>query len=69
MAGYVGRRLVNFVNDMVGTGYYGEKFGSIAYRDAFMGPMTFAPTVIRKSRTASNCRSISAVRKARPVGS
>jgi dipeptidase D len=40
--------LVNFLNDMVGTGYYGEKFGSIAYRDAFMGPMTFAPTVIRQ---------------------
>jgi len=39
--------LVNFLNEMVGTGYYGEKFGSIAYRDAFMGPMTFAPTVIR----------------------
>nr|WP_314541225.1 dipeptidase [uncultured Massilia sp.] len=40
--------LVNFLNEMVGTGYYGEKFGSIAYRDAFMGPMTFAPTVIRE---------------------
>lgn len=40
--------LVNFLNDMVGTGYYGEKFGNIAYRDAFMGPMTFAPTVIRQ---------------------
>jgi len=39
---------VNFLNDMVGTGYLGEKFGSIAYRDAFMGPMTFAPTVIRQ---------------------
>jgi dipeptidase D len=38
--------LVNFLNEMVGTGYYGEKFGNIAYRDAFMGPMTFAPTVI-----------------------
>jgi dipeptidase D len=33
---------------MVGTGYLGEKFGSIAYRDAFMGPMTFAPTVIHQ---------------------
>jgi dipeptidase D len=33
---------------MVGTGIYGEKFGSIAYRDKFMGPMTFAPTVIRQ---------------------
>ena len=40
--------LVNFLNEMVGTGYYAEKFGSIAYRDAFMGPMTFAPTVIRQ---------------------
>jgi dipeptidase D len=40
--------LVNFLNEMVGTGYLGEKFGSIAYRDAFMGPMTFAPTVIRQ---------------------
>jgi dipeptidase D len=41
--------LVNFLNEMVGTGYFGEKFGSIAYRDAFMGPMTFAPTVIRQT--------------------
>jgi dipeptidase D len=40
--------LVNFLNEMVGTGYYGEKFGNIAYRDGFMGPMTFAPTVIRQ---------------------
>ncbi|ALK99418.2 MULTISPECIES: dipeptidase [unclassified Massilia] len=40
--------LVNFLNEMVGTGYLGEKFGSIAYRDSFMGPMTFAPTVIRQ---------------------
>ncbi|MBW8901003.1 MAG: dipeptidase [Massilia sp.] len=43
-----GGALVNFLNEMVGTSYYGEKFGSIAYRDAFMGPMTFAPTVIRQ---------------------
>jgi dipeptidase D len=41
--------LVNFLNEMVGTGWYGEKFGSIAYRDAFMGPMTFAPTVIKQT--------------------
>jgi dipeptidase D len=40
--------LVNFLNEMVGTGYFGEKFGNIAYRDAFMGPMTFAPTLIRQ---------------------
>ncbi|MES3023976.1 MAG: dipeptidase [Pseudomonadota bacterium] len=40
--------LVNFLNDMIGTGIYGEKFGRIAYSDKFMGPMTFAPTVIRQ---------------------
>jgi dipeptidase D len=40
--------VVNYLNDLVGVGYYGEKFGSIAYRDKFMGPMTFKPTVIRQ---------------------
>lgn len=38
--------MVDFVNDMVGTGLYGERFGKVAYRDAFMGPMTVAPTVL-----------------------
>ncbi|SFD58293.1 dipeptidase [Massilia yuzhufengensis] len=38
--------VVNFLNDLVGTGIHGEKFGKVAYRDGFMGPMTFAPTVI-----------------------
>jgi dipeptidase D len=41
--------LVNFLNEMVGTGWYGEKFGNIAYRDGFMGAMTFAPTVIKQT--------------------
>jgi len=40
--------LVNFLNELIGTGIHGEKFGKIAYRDGFMGPMTFAPTVIRQ---------------------
>jgi dipeptidase D len=39
---------VNYLNELVGTGLYGEKFGAIAYRDSFMGPMTVAPTVIRQ---------------------
>lgn len=45
--------LVAFLNDMIGTGMHGEKFGSIAYRDKFMGPMTFAPTVIRQTAAGS----------------
>ncbi|MGI4845887.1 MAG: dipeptidase [Janthinobacterium lividum] len=40
---------VNYLNEMVGTGIYGEKFGAIAYRDSFMGPMSFAPTVIKQN--------------------
>jgi dipeptidase D len=39
--------MVAFVNDLVGTGLYGEKFGEVAYRDAFMGPMTVAPVVLK----------------------
>ena len=42
--------VVNFLNEMVGTGLHGEKFGNIAYRDGFMGPMTFSPTVIRQRK-------------------
>ncbi|MEW6370396.1 MAG: dipeptidase [Pseudomonadota bacterium] len=40
--------VVNYLNEMVGTDLYGEKFGAIAYRDSFMGPMTVSPTVIRQ---------------------
>jgi dipeptidase D len=41
-------RMVDFVNDMVGTGLFGERFGKIAYSDAFMGPMTVAPTTLKQ---------------------
>jgi dipeptidase D len=40
--------LVNFINDQIGTGLYGKKFGDIAFSDDFMGPMTVAPTVIKQ---------------------
>ena len=41
--------MVNFVNELVGTGLYGERFGDVAYRDAFMGPMTVAPVVLKET--------------------
>ena len=41
--------LVNLLNELVGKGYQGEKFGKIAYSDSFMWPMTVAPTVIEHS--------------------
>jgi dipeptidase D len=40
--------MVTFLNDLVGTGIYGERFGKVAYRDSFMGPMTVAPTVLKQ---------------------
>lgn len=40
--------LVNFINDNIGLGLEGKKFGDIAYQDDFMGPMTVAPTVIKQ---------------------
>lgn len=42
--------LVNFVNDNIGLGLEGKKFGDIAYEDDFMGPMTVSPTVIKQHK-------------------
>lgn len=47
---------VYYLSDLVGTGLYGEQFGSIAYRHDFMGPMTLSPTVVKK--TADNKLSV-----------
>jgi len=59
---------VNFLNEMVGTGYFGEKFGNVAYRDAFMGPMTFAPTVIRQHLDGEQAGIEVAINIRRPQG-
>jgi len=40
--------LVNFLNDHIGIGLYGKKFGDMAYKDDFMGPMTVSPTVLKQ---------------------
>ncbi len=40
--------LVNFINDNIGLGLEGKMFGNIAYKDDFMGAMTFSPTVIKQ---------------------
>ena len=42
--------LVNFINDNIGLGLEGKKFGNIAYADDFMGPMTVSPTVIKQNK-------------------
>jgi predicted dipeptidase len=40
-------RAVEYLNDLYGTGYLGEKMG-VAYTDDFMGPLTMSPTLIRE---------------------
>ncbi|WEF30664.1 dipeptidase [Pseudoduganella chitinolytica] len=45
--------MVTFLNDLVGTGLHGEKFGDAAYRDDFMGPMTVAPVLLKEADGAS----------------
>ena len=40
---------VNFMNEYLGTGLYGENFGNIAYSDDFMGRMTVSPTVLKQT--------------------
>ncbi len=40
--------LVNFINDNLGIGLYGEKFGDIAYQDDFMGRMTVSATLLKQ---------------------
>lgn len=37
---------VRFINDLVGTGHYAERFGDVAYEHAFMGPLTLAVTTL-----------------------
>lgn len=55
---------VNFINQYIGTGLYGEKFGDIAYKDSFMGPMTLALTLVKKSTDAISL----SINLRRPVG-
>lgn len=43
--------LVNFINDHLGLGLYGKKFGDIAYSDDFMGPMSVQATVLKATAT------------------
>ncbi len=56
--------LVNFINQQIGTGIYGKKFGDIAYQDQFMGPMTLAITVAKQTEHAISLN----INLRRPVG-
>lgn len=40
---------VAYLNDLVGIGLTGEKFGDLAHKDEFMGPMSLAVTTVKQS--------------------
>lgn len=40
-------KAIKYLGDLYGTGYLGEKMG-LGYRDAFMGPLTLSPNLIRE---------------------
>ncbi|MGI9288285.1 MAG: hypothetical protein ACR2P1_23070 [Pseudomonadales bacterium] len=46
--------VVAYINELVGTGIYAEKFGAIAFHDEFMGPMTLASTVVKNTDKGIN---------------
>jgi len=42
-------QVVNFTNDLVGTGDYAEKFGGLAHSDSFMGRLTLTLATVKVS--------------------
>ena len=40
-------KAIKYLNDLYGTGYFGEKMG-VGYGDEFMGPLTMSPNLIRE---------------------
>ena len=55
---------VAYIHELVGTGNYGEQFGQLAYRHAFMGPMSLAPTLITEDAQGTHI----AINIRRPLG-
>ena len=55
---------IEFINQLIGLDLYGAQFGDIAYRHDFMGPMTVAPTLLKRSEEGLKL----SVNLRRPVG-
>ncbi|WP_372765996.1 dipeptidase [Pseudoalteromonas sp.] len=55
---------IEFINQLIGLDLYGAQFGEIAYRHDFMGPMTVAPTLLKRSDNGIKL----SVNLRRPVG-
>ena len=57
--------LIRFINDLIGTSHYGERFGNVAYSHNFMGPLTLALTTLRNIDDGSI---VAGINIRRPVG-
>lgn len=58
-------RMVRLIDDLVGLGDYGERFGVVAYSDPFMGPLTLSLTTLQSEDDGSLTAGINF---RRPVG-
>jgi dipeptidase D len=57
-------RMVAFINDRIGTGFYAEAFGDVAYSDDFMGPLTLSLGTLREGNGAL----VAGINLRRPAG-
>jgi dipeptidase D len=57
-------RMVRFINDRVGTGFYGELFGELAHEDPLMGPLTLSLGLLEES----DGRLVARINLRRPIG-
>ena len=58
-------RMVQLINDLVGTGDCGERFGSLAFAHDFMGPLTLALTTLE---AGDDGRLVAGINVRRPAG-
>jgi dipeptidase D len=57
-------RMVRLINDLVGLGDYGEKFGDVAFTHPFMGPLTLSLTTL----SLENADLVAGINIRSPVG-
>jgi dipeptidase D len=57
-------RMLAFINERIGTGFYAEEFGDLAYADDFMGPLTLSLGTLREQDGAL----VAGINLRRPAG-
>ena len=57
--------MTRFINDLIGTDHYAERFGTVSYSHDFMGPLTLALTTLRHTDEGGL---VAGINIRRPVG-